>query len=199
MTIIKAEIIGMEALIKKIRKLKPGVITAFKSALYKEGTRIMKESKMRVPVNLGVLRSSGHVQKPVVSGTRITVDLGYGGPAEPYALYLHEGTGPAVGRPQFFPPPDEIEKWMATKREGRKSRGSKKASKQSSATKKISKKSGAKKASKRGIKGNAWLVARSIGSHGLTPLKYLEIPFMQAKNGMTARLAKDIKTRLKKR
>ena len=50
----------------------------------------MGESKRIVPVAFGVLRASGHVQLPVIVGRRVTVTLGYGGAAAPYAVFVHE-------------------------------------------------------------------------------------------------------------
>ncbi len=85
-------------------------------ALYREAERIMADSKQHhVPVDLGTLKGSGHVQLPVVSGTRVVVTMGYGGAASGYAVYLHEGTGPVVGRPPFMPPVDAIRKWAKRK------------------------------------------------------------------------------------
>lgn len=59
-------------------------------ALYQEGERIMTKSKEQCPVDTGNLRSTGHVELPVVKGKRVTVELGYGGPAADYAEVVHE-------------------------------------------------------------------------------------------------------------
>jgi hypothetical protein len=59
-------------------------------ALYRQGEAIMAESKLEVPVDTGVLRSTGHVAVPVITGTAVMVEMGYGGPATPYALRQHE-------------------------------------------------------------------------------------------------------------
>ena len=115
MAIIHTEIIGLKELTKKIDKITPAVKDKIKKALYMEGERIMAASKQLVPVDLGILRSSGHVRLPIELGKTIIVELGYGGAAKEYALYVHEGTGPRVGKPEFFPPPLKIEKWMRRK------------------------------------------------------------------------------------
>lgn len=60
------------------------------AGLYQEGERIMAVSKTEVPVDQGVLRSTGHVQLPKEEAGRVSVTLGYGGPAAPYALRQHE-------------------------------------------------------------------------------------------------------------
>ena len=81
-------------------------------ALYREGERIMTTSKRDfVPTDLGPLRASGHVVPPDVQSGRLVVVLAFGGAASEYAVYVHEGTGPAVGRPPFMPPPEALEGW----------------------------------------------------------------------------------------
>ena len=82
------------------------------SALYREGERVMTRSKREfVPVDMGVLRASGHVQAPKADTLGVVVTLGYGGAAQRYALYVHEGTGPAVGRAPFMLPPEALRGW----------------------------------------------------------------------------------------
>lgn len=98
----------LAANLRRIMAEQPKVLGA---ALYQEGEAIMAESKQLVPVDLGNLRDSGHVQQPVITGDSVTVKLGYGGPAAAYALYVHEGTGPAVGRPAYWPPKAALEGW----------------------------------------------------------------------------------------
>lgn len=137
------------------------------AGLFQEAEHIMNLSKREVPVDMGTLRNSGFVEMP--RGDRsfinrsshvIEVRMGYGGAASGYALYLHEGTGPAVGRPAFFPPIDVIKEWAlrvlgATKDED----------------------------------SRAFLLARSIGRKGLRPRKYLENPFRARAAGLQGRLA----------
>lgn len=59
--------------------------------LYQEAEAIMDASKRIVPVDTGALRGSGYVDAPAIEddGT-ISVQLGYGGPSAPYAVYVHE-------------------------------------------------------------------------------------------------------------
>jgi hypothetical protein len=78
------------------------------AAIYQEGEAIMARSKEEfVPVDLGALRSSGHVQMPEVSGNKATVEMGYGGPSAPYALEQHEemGYGHEVGGAKYLERP----------------------------------------------------------------------------------------------
>ena len=59
-------------------------------ALYQEAEIEMTEAKRRTPVLTGVLRASGHVRPPVREGETVSVTLAFGGPAAPYAVYVHE-------------------------------------------------------------------------------------------------------------
>jgi hypothetical protein len=59
--------------------------------LYREGEYIMSDSKKNyVPVDLGALKTSGHVNSPDKDGDNIRVDMVYGGPAAAYAIAVHE-------------------------------------------------------------------------------------------------------------
>lgn len=67
------------------------------AALYVESEKVMGRAKKEfVPVVTGTLRNSGHVQKPEISGNKIEVVLGFGGPAAAYALAVHEN--PRAGK-----------------------------------------------------------------------------------------------------
>lgn len=102
---------GIEELRKAFQKAKDRAHVALASGLFLEAERIMRDSKRQVPVDEGILRASGFVRPPTTSGTKIVVTMGYGGAAKAYALYIHEGTGPAVGRPPFMPPVAPIREW----------------------------------------------------------------------------------------
>jgi hypothetical protein len=66
-------------------------LRALGGGLYREGEEVMADSKDKyVPVDVGVLRASGFVDLPEYEGTRVTVQIGYGGEAEPYAMEQHE-------------------------------------------------------------------------------------------------------------
>lgn len=72
------------------------------AALYQEAEAIMAIAKTRTPVDTGALRASGYTAPPDVSGDTISVELGFGGAASEYAVFVHErfdlkhapGTGP---------------------------------------------------------------------------------------------------------
>lgn len=82
---------GTKSMQAKIRRLANKFPNKVEGALRIEGEFIMTRSKRDfVPVDLGVLRSSGFVNDPVRNGRDISVTLGYGGAASAYALAVHE-------------------------------------------------------------------------------------------------------------
>lgn len=90
MKTLSVEVSGVEALLANLGMFGQAAERAAKAALYQEAETVMTASKELVPVDTGALRGSGHVQQPVERGSRIEVSLGYGGPAAPYALVVHE-------------------------------------------------------------------------------------------------------------
>lgn len=59
-------------------------------ALYEEAQEAFLISQTVVPVQTGVLRASGEVHGPRVTGPRAYCEITYGGPAVPYAMAVHE-------------------------------------------------------------------------------------------------------------
>lgn len=59
-------------------------------ALYIETEIELKEVKRRTPVDTGELRASEHVVGPVRRFRQIYTEIVAGGPAAPYAIYVHE-------------------------------------------------------------------------------------------------------------
>jgi hypothetical protein len=104
---------GLDIVQRNTRLLAPHILKSIAVLLYQEGEAVMAKSKPLVPVDLGALRASGRVSPPVSTANSITVTLGYGGTASLYAVYVHEGIGPAVGRPPFMPPVGPFEDWAA--------------------------------------------------------------------------------------
>ena len=78
------------------------------AGLYRHGNRVMTESKKEVPVDTGVLRSTGHVELPTRVGGEILVVVGYGGPAAPYARRQHEDLSfhHPVGKARYLADPN---------------------------------------------------------------------------------------------
>jgi hypothetical protein len=87
---IKARIRGSKALQRELKKRGREAPKAMAKALFQEAERIMGKSKRIVPVDKGPLRASGHVQLPEIRGKKVSVTLGYGGAAAPYAVIVHE-------------------------------------------------------------------------------------------------------------
>lgn len=66
---------------------------AVAQAIYEEAQVIFAKSQILVPVDTSALRGSGDVSAIQGSGQGVYVDIYYGGPAAPYALYVHEIIG----------------------------------------------------------------------------------------------------------
>jgi hypothetical protein len=82
---------GLPKVKKALKALGAKGPKALGGALFREGEGIMGDSKEKyVPVDLGNLKSSGHVQHPKITSNGASVELGFGGPAAPYALAVHE-------------------------------------------------------------------------------------------------------------
>jgi predicted GTPase len=88
--IVGFQIAGLDAVRGKLLGLSAGMEDAVANALEAEAEIEMTEAKRRTPVLTGVLRASGHVQPVKRSGREISVVLAFGGPAAPYAVYVHE-------------------------------------------------------------------------------------------------------------
>lgn len=77
--------------LKRILDAAPARAThALASALYAEALEIMAASQRQVPVRYGILKASGHVTPPEISGEKMSVTLGYGGAASSYSIIVHE-------------------------------------------------------------------------------------------------------------
>jgi hypothetical protein len=87
---IKMELFGDEELIKALKEGKEQSPRAIAQAIWEEANLIFAKSQVLVPVDTGVLRGSGGVSAPQQGPQGFYVDIFYGGPAAPYALYVHE-------------------------------------------------------------------------------------------------------------
>jgi hypothetical protein len=76
---------------RALRRLIKRAPEAAAQALRVEAELVMTDSKQNyVPVDLGTLRASGHVNEPEIKGKNISCVLSFGGAASPYALAVHE-------------------------------------------------------------------------------------------------------------
>lgn len=84
-----------------LRRVGDKAAKALGKQLYNEGQGIIEASSGLVPVDTGTLKSSRYTAEPVREGDRITVEIGYGGPAakinpksgessDGYAIIVHE-------------------------------------------------------------------------------------------------------------
>ena len=90
---ISFDLEGDKALIKAIKDGKDRSPQAVAQAIWEEANTIFAKSQILVPVDTGVLRGSGGVSAPQMGNQGYFVDIFYGGPAAPYALYVHEIIG----------------------------------------------------------------------------------------------------------
>lgn len=82
---------GATELAGKLRVAAHAGPQALVGEFYMQASRILTASQRDyVPVDTGPLRASGFVDPPVATGRGASVTLGYGGPAAPYAVIVHE-------------------------------------------------------------------------------------------------------------
>lgn len=108
---ITVKIEGGKQLARAIGNATDRAMAELLRALTVEANAVMRDSKREVPVDMGPLLSSGFVERPKLKGRGASITMGYGGAAKDYALFIHEGTGPAVGRPAFMPPVQPFKEW----------------------------------------------------------------------------------------
>ena len=104
---------GDKELREKLRRLGAAALPAGGRSLFESAENIMSISKEQyVPVETGTLKSSGFVQPPDTTGNNVSVYLGYGGAAAPYALAVHEN--PRAGKTGGVSPSGKKYKRWAT-------------------------------------------------------------------------------------
>lgn len=88
---VKVQFANAEQVRKTFEQLGKDGVAAVAKGLYRAGNEIMTDSKRNyVPVDTGVLRSTGGVTTPTHQAGRVMVQLYYGGNAAPYAVKQHE-------------------------------------------------------------------------------------------------------------
>jgi len=101
-------LIGGGHLVEALAKLGAEGPRELAKSLHEEALEAFAESQRQVPRKTGVLANSGVVLEPVVSGTTVTQDLGYGGAASKYALIVHEDLNanhPRGGKAKYLEDP----------------------------------------------------------------------------------------------
>ena len=86
----RAKLHGAEAMKKRLQTFAKKFPDEVGRALYLETEIDAKEVKRRTPVRHGTLRGSVHVQGPDRRWRTISTLIVAGGPAAPYAVYVHE-------------------------------------------------------------------------------------------------------------
>jgi hypothetical protein len=104
---ITATVTGQEAISRVLKRYRQDAADALAGALYMEAEKIMTAAKELTPVDTGTLRDSGTVLLPRSEGPVIVQELGFGGPAAPYAVYVHENlqANHPVGQAKFLEVP----------------------------------------------------------------------------------------------
>jgi hypothetical protein len=100
-----ADLEGFPALEQRLTALPSAAYEAIARALYAEATDIMAKSQPLVPIDTGLLRSTGVVETEGVPGAEAVVKLSYGGGGiAPYAIWVHENTAAhhPVGQSHFL-------------------------------------------------------------------------------------------------
>lgn len=87
---MKIELLGAKELGTLLARSGPAAIPALTQALNEEAQLGMRASQKIVPHADGILRGSGTIQPPVISGHTVSITMGYGGAAKRYALAQHE-------------------------------------------------------------------------------------------------------------
>jgi len=106
---VRIEIKGMRELMVALHQLGQDALQAFAKALYYEAEALLADAKEIIPVEWGTLKDSGYAPLPKVTFWSVEQVVGFGGPAEDYALPVHEIPPPPMtsvgGRSARHDPP----------------------------------------------------------------------------------------------
>ena len=87
---------GVDKVLANLRAMQEKAPQVVAGALREEAVDILAVSKSRVPVDFGILKASATGPVMKVQGGEVSAEIGYGGPAAPYALAVHEN--PRAGK-----------------------------------------------------------------------------------------------------
>ena len=90
MPFFSAALTGKDKMRAKLARLQKKFPDEVERAIYQETQVELTEVKRRTPVDTGELRASEFVSGPYRQGKRIYAMIVAGGPAAPYAIYVHE-------------------------------------------------------------------------------------------------------------
>lgn len=90
MIIVSYNLTGFDSVISKLKRIEKELPNLLDRAMVTEMNILMTESMKRTPVEFGTLRASHHVLGPKREGDEISVGIFVGGPAAPYAVFVHE-------------------------------------------------------------------------------------------------------------
>jgi hypothetical protein len=99
MRVVVADFKGLKELQNALKRAGDEGPQLLGQALYEEAQVAFSESQILTPIRTGALRGSGTVHTPEKQYNRVSVAITYGGPAAPYALWVHE-----IGRYKHYPP-----------------------------------------------------------------------------------------------
>lgn len=85
------ELVGIDTLIRTLAVGKANTALALLTALQEEANLAFRQSQREVPYRYGILKGSGRVSSPAMSGGRVVVEISYGGAARAYAYIMHRG------------------------------------------------------------------------------------------------------------
>lgn len=83
-------IVGGDQIVRLLLRAGAGVGPALARGLYEEGQLAFRDSQKQVPYRWGILKGSGNLSEPAVSGTNVDIEITYGGGAMKYAMAVHE-------------------------------------------------------------------------------------------------------------
>lgn len=105
---ISLNLTGIAEVSQHLQRLIPTPALPLREALRTEGNQIIRVANTLVPVDTGLLRSTGHVEQPVQQGSVVSVSLGYGQGLALYAAKIEFDVTlnhPHGGQAHFFSQP----------------------------------------------------------------------------------------------
>jgi hypothetical protein len=99
------EITGLSKILRITDKGAEVAKQAIAQGLYLEAQMAFNESQTLVPIDTGILRTSGHITSPKVTPESVEITIAYGGPATDYAYIVHERIYAPSGKKVYHKPP----------------------------------------------------------------------------------------------